>query len=176
MCQWPTGWYLKKTFKKKRPWTTFSVNIGFLGAKHPSALNGTPHEGDMQTREDIRDLLLLEWMHVWTPLLRQRKKWKNIFEVGWQIPLVLRLFDVLHPGKLRLRQGRWNLSELDSLPHQMEQAAAGHPLSRVLSLHTCVHVRAQAHVIRICSHTQTDTHRHCVLRFCMHLLLLSLCR
>lgn len=112
------------------------------------------------------DLLLLEWMHVWTPLLRQRKKWKKHFEVSWQIPLVLRLFDVPHPGKLRLRQGRWNLSELDSASSDGTSSCRASLVS-VLSLHTCVHVSVQPH-----SHPHTCAHRLAYrLRFCMHLLL-----
>lgn len=74
-----------------------------------------------------------------------------------------------HPGKLRLRQGRWNLSELDSASSDGTSSCRA---SLVLSLHTCVHVRHT--VIHVCTHTHTNT---CfLLRLCMHLLLHQLCR
>lgn len=86
--------------------------------------------------------------------------------------MVPRLFDVPHPGKLRLRQGRWNLSELDSASSDGTSSCRASLVS-VLSLHTCVHVCVQPHSHRrIHTHTHTSTHTNalCVLRFC------TLCR
>lgn len=77
-----------------------------------------------------------------------------------------------HPGKLRLRQGRWNLSELDSASSDGTSSCRASLVS-VLSLHTCAHVRVQEHS-HPHTHMHTHTITHCVLSFGIHLLLTSL--
>lgn len=148
------------------------VNIGYLREKYLSTRGRKPNKGSMQTRESMGDHLLLDWVNLWTPFVMAEKEIKKHFEVGWQIPLVLRLFDLPHRGKLGLRQGRWIVSELDSASSDgisSCRASLVSALSLLTSVHVCVLLYSHSHM-----HTVTDAHvnAHCVLRLCVHLRLL----
>lgn len=69
----------------------------------------------------------------------ESKKERQHFEVGWQNPLDPRLLDVLHPGKLRLREGRWNSAEPNSASsHGISSCRASLDLGLSLHVYSCM--------------------------------------
>lgn len=76
---------------------------------------------------------------------------------------------MLHPGKLRLRQGRWNLSELDSA--SSDGVAAGHPSSPSCHYTHAFTLRVQPH-----SHPHVHIRRHMHKHNCLLCTLMDIMR
>lgn len=138
----------------EQPWINICNHMSTSASLRTTVDSRAPHKGRVRSREATADLLLLDWLNLWTAFVTAEKRNEKQFEVAWRIPAVLRLFDMLHPGKLRLSQGRWIVSELESASSDgMSSCRAS--LVSVSSLRSSVCVCAAAESL-----TDTQTRAH----------------
>lgn len=109
-------------------------------------------------RADRHAIVWSERVNIWTPSFWPRQKWKTGLKLADRFHWSWGCLTCHILEKLRLRQGRRLLSELDCVSSDETRSCRASLLS-ILSLHTCIHVHVQWYSHPLI-HTHTRKHQH----------------